>query len=218
MCVYIYIYLSLSLFLSLSLWFSPGQTSAMEKEICGKLHVEKCNLGQFQLSFFFQWLNDLCSVVWQTSGRWLACRLGLCAVVWHLLRRALCWSRWTSLSGEKELDIVFSSNFLGTSGISRPIICFPWASRDIPNFLAPPSPCRRSPPYWRIFGPKSSSLCSFFLPEFALWGDPLQTPPHTPLLTVAVFSTKQRFQRFHKVGVLGQKICLQGGVGRREER
>ena len=67
---------------------------------------------------------------------------------------------------------IFFSNFSGASGISRqnPRISrqkslIPWASRDIPNFLAP-TPSRGRPlPHQKISGLKSLGLCSFFVPE-----------------------------------------------------
>ena len=53
-------------------------------------------------------------------------------------------------------------------GISRQKVCFPWFSKDIPNFLAPTAWRGRPPPHPKIFGPKSLGLGSFFLHEESL--------------------------------------------------
>ena len=75
--------------------------------------------------------------------------------------------------GQKLNPNIFFSNFSGASGISRqnPGISrqkslIPWASRDIPNFLAP-TPSRGRPlPHQKISGLKSLGLGSFFVPDW----------------------------------------------------
>ena len=50
-------------------------------------------------------------------------------------------------------------------GVSRQKSLIFLVSRDTPNFLAPTPSRGRPPPHWRISGPKSLGLGSFFLPE-----------------------------------------------------
>ena len=80
--------------------------------------------------------------------------------------------RGLSPLGERKLNtnFFFLSNFSGTSGISRqnPGISrkkslVSLVSRDIPNFSAPTPSHGRPPPHWRVSGPKSLGLSSFFL-------------------------------------------------------
>ena len=64
---------------------------------------------------------------------------------------------------------LFCSNLWRTPGISRQQnprislqkVWFPWASKDILNFLAPTPSCGRPPPHPKISGPKTLSLGSF---------------------------------------------------------
>ena len=70
----------------------------------------------------------------------------------------------------------FFSNFLGAPGISRqnpgisrPKSLISLVSRDVSNFLAPPPVHVEDPePHWKISGPKSLGLGSFFLPEWCV--------------------------------------------------
>ena len=66
----------------------------------------------------------------------------------------------------------FFSNFSGAPGISRqnPGISRPKSlislfSRDVSNFFAPTRSRGRPPPHWKISGPESLGLGSFFLPD-----------------------------------------------------
>ena len=65
----------------------------------------------------------------------------------------------------------FFSNFSGPGisrqnpGISRPKSLISLVSRDVSNFLGPTRSRGRPLPHWKISGPKSLGLGSFFLPE-----------------------------------------------------
>ena len=68
----------------------------------------------------------------------------------------------------------FFSNFSGAagtsqqnSGISRQKSLISLVSRDMPNFWAPTPSRGRPPPQWKISGPTSVGLCSFFLPDLS---------------------------------------------------
>ena len=66
----------------------------------------------------------------------------------------------------------FFSNFSGAPGISRqnpgisrPKSLISLVSRDVSNFLGPTHSRERPLPHWKISGPKSLGLGSFFLPD-----------------------------------------------------
>ena len=52
--------------------------------------------------------------------------------------------------------------------MSRQKVWFPWASKDLPSFLAPTPSRGRPPPHPKISGPKSLGLGSFFLPDYRM--------------------------------------------------
>ena len=56
-----------------------------------------------------------------------------------------------------------------TPWISCQKVWFPWASKDMSNFLAPTPSCGRPPPHPKISGPKSLGLGSFFFPDLYLF-------------------------------------------------
>ena len=81
----------------------------------------------------------------------------------------------TFLGNRNWTQTSFFSNFSGASGISRqnpgisrPKSLISLVSRDVSNFLAPTRSRGRPLPYWKISGPKSLGLGSFFLPDFSL--------------------------------------------------
>ena len=87
----------------------------------------------------------------------------------------------------QELNTNFSfSNLSGTPeisrqhpGISRQTVLFPWASKDIPNFLAPTPSRGRPMPHPKTSGPKNLGLGSFFFPGLGPFrGRSGPIPPH----------------------------------------
>ena len=79
-----------------------------------------------------------------------------------------------ALHRERKLNTnFFFSNFSGAPGISqqnpgisRPECLLSLVSRDISNFLAPTHSRGRPLPHWKISGPKSLGLDSFFFPAY----------------------------------------------------
>ena len=85
--------------------------------------------------------------------------------------------------GQKLNPNIFFSNFSGASGtsrqnpgISRQKSLISLVSRDVSNFLAPTRSRGRPLPHWKISGPKSLGLGSFFLPDMkcTLWTETLE--------------------------------------------
>ena len=94
----------------------------------------------------------------------------------------------------------FFSNFSGAPGISRqnPGISrtkslISLASRDVSNFLAPTRSRGRPLPHWKISGPKSLGLGSFFLPDPSLCKAKMAElqPATCKILLNSLFSTPQ---------------------------